>query len=68
MYNIVLFQEFFEKHDSDKDGQIDFKEFVKYVTEQEKKLRLFFGKLDTNKDGKITKICVGKFLLCNPVS
>lgn len=46
------FQKFFDKHDKDKDGLIDFSEFVKYVTDHEKKLRLYFKKIDTNDDGE----------------
>ena len=46
----VLFQEFL-KHDADKDGKIDFEEFITYVTEHEKKLKLYFRKIDTNQDG-----------------
>lgn len=46
------FQKFFDKHDKDKDGLIDFAEFVKYVTDHERKLRLYFKKIDTNDDGE----------------
>ena len=45
-------QKFFDKHDKDRDGLIDFSEFVKYVTDHEKKLRLYFKKIDTNDDGE----------------
>ncbi|XP_045202786.2 calcium-binding mitochondrial carrier protein SCaMC-2-like isoform X2 [Mercenaria mercenaria] len=41
------------KHDEDKDGKMSFDEFLKYVTEHEKKLKLYFKKLDTNQDGVI---------------
>jgi len=40
------------KHDADKDGKIDFDEFLRYVAEHEKNLKLYFKKLDTNQDGK----------------
>lgn len=43
----------FLKHDADKDGKIDFDEFITYVTEHEKKLKLYFGKIDVNQDGTI---------------
>lgn len=45
-------QRFFEKTDMSKDGQVNFAEFVQYVAEHEKKLRLFFRNIDTNQDGK----------------
>lgn len=48
-------KKFFDKHDKDKDGLIDFAEFVKYVTDHERKLRLYFKKIDTNDDGSIDK-------------
>ena len=38
--------------DKDEDGKIDFKEFLNYCVEHEKKLRLVFQAMDTNKDGK----------------
>ncbi|XP_014788605.1 calcium-binding mitochondrial carrier protein SCaMC-2 [Octopus bimaculoides] len=46
-------QRFFEKTDVSKDGQVNFAEFVQYVAEHEKKLRLFFRNIDTNQDGAI---------------
>ncbi|GAB1602492.1 calcium-binding mitochondrial carrier protein SCaMC-2-like [Argonauta hians] len=46
-------QRFFEKSDISKDGQVNFSEFVQYVAEHEKKLRLFFRNIDTNQDGAI---------------
>ncbi|KAI5619969.1 calcium-binding mitochondrial carrier protein SCaMC-1, partial [Silurus asotus] len=39
--------------DSDKDDQLDFLEFSKYLQEHEKKLNLTFKSLDKNKDGRI---------------
>ncbi|XP_060773426.1 mitochondrial adenyl nucleotide antiporter SLC25A24 [Neoarius graeffei] len=39
--------------DSDKDQQLDFVEFSKYLKEHEKKLNLTFKSLDKNKDGRI---------------
>lgn len=47
-----LFQRFFDKHDKDKDGLIDFGEFVKYVRDHESKLRLYFKNIDINDDGE----------------
>ena len=49
---VALFlQEILSKADSDADKEIDFAEFVKYMTDHEKKLKLAFGDLDRNKDG-----------------
>lgn len=46
-------QRLFKKYDKDEDEKIDFSEFVKYVTEHEKELRLYFKNIDTNDDGSI---------------
>ena len=42
--------------DVDKDGQIDYKEFLNYCMEHEKKLRIVFQAMDTNKDGNCTTL------------
>ncbi|XP_067340770.1 calcium-binding mitochondrial carrier protein SCaMC-2-B isoform X7 [Channa argus] len=39
--------------DKDLDGQLDFKEFVHYLRDHEKKLRLVFKSLDKKNDGRI---------------
>ncbi|XP_078282561.1 calcium-binding mitochondrial carrier protein SCaMC-2-B isoform X2 [Rhinoraja longicauda] len=39
--------------DKDLDGQLDFEEFVHYLKDHEKKLRLVFKSLDKKNDGKI---------------
>ncbi|XP_029024484.1 calcium-binding mitochondrial carrier protein SCaMC-2-B [Betta splendens] len=39
--------------DKDLDGQLDFKEFVHYLKDHEKKLRLVFKSLDKKNDGRI---------------
>lgn len=38
--------------DKDLDGQLDFEEFVHYLQDHEKKLRLVFKSLDKKNDGK----------------
>lgn len=38
--------------DKDLDGQLDFEEFVHYLSDHEKKLRLVFKSLDRKNDGK----------------
>lgn len=42
--------------DVDKDGEIDFREFLNYCVEHEKKLRLVFQAMDTNKDGTLLNV------------
>lgn len=39
--------------DKDLDGQLDFEEFVHYLRDHEKKLRLVFKSLDRKNDGRI---------------
>lgn len=39
--------------DKDLDGQLDFEEFVHYLSDHEKKLRLVFKSLDKKNDGRI---------------
>lgn len=39
--------------DTNKDGQLDFGEFMKYLEEHEKKMKIAFTSLDKNEDGKI---------------
>ncbi|XP_063796185.1 mitochondrial adenyl nucleotide antiporter SLC25A24 [Pseudophryne corroboree] len=39
--------------DTNKDGQLDFGEFMKYLEDHEKKMKIAFTSLDKNKDGKI---------------
>nr|CAD7195465.1 unnamed protein product [Timema douglasi] len=46
-------QKFLERSDSNKSGDISLAEFIHYVREHEKNLRLQFSSLDKNKDGKI---------------
>lgn len=46
-------QSLFRKYDKDEDDKIDFTEFVKYVQDHERELRLYFKKIDANDDGSI---------------
>ncbi|XP_018403620.1 PREDICTED: calcium-binding mitochondrial carrier protein SCaMC-2-like isoform X1 [Cyphomyrmex costatus] len=46
-------QKFLARSDSTKSGDISLAEFIHYVREHEKNLRLQFSHLDKNKDGKI---------------
>jgi Ca2+-binding EF-hand superfamily protein len=41
-----------QKSDTDHSGDIGFSEFIEYVREHEKKLRLQFKQMDKNSDGK----------------
>ena len=45
-------QAVFQMGDKDKDDYIDFREFLNYCVEHEKKLWLVFQAMDVNKDGK----------------
>jgi len=42
------------KADTSKSSDISFSEFVEYMREHERKLKLAFSDLDRNKDGKAT--------------
>ena len=44
--------------DKNEDGLMDFREFVRYCTEHEKKLWLVFQGLDENKDGESARGCM----------
>ncbi|XP_071802790.1 mitochondrial adenyl nucleotide antiporter SLC25A24-B-like isoform X2 [Asterias amurensis] len=46
-------QKFMSKSDQNKDGHLDFVEFVQYVTEHEKQLKLVFKHIDHNQDGHL---------------
>ena len=42
-----------QKADQNENLEMDFAEFVQYMTEHEQKLKLAFSHLDRNKDGKL---------------
>lgn len=49
---LLSFQKIVKAGDKDLDGQLDFEEFVHYLRDHEKKLRLVFKSLDKKNDGK----------------
>ena len=50
--SILSLQKIVKAGDKDLDGQLDFEEFVHYLRDHEKKLRLVFKSLDKKNDGK----------------
>ncbi|KAM9311361.1 mitochondrial adenyl nucleotide antiporter SLC25A23-like [Gastrophryne carolinensis] len=46
-------QEILRAGDTDKDGQLSFEEFTRYLKEREKRLLIMFNSLDRNNDGRI---------------
>ncbi|XP_016073653.1 PREDICTED: calcium-binding mitochondrial carrier protein SCaMC-1-like [Miniopterus natalensis] len=46
-------KEIFKAGDTNADSGLDFQEFLQYLTDHEKKMRLAFNRLDRNKDGII---------------
>ena len=49
---LLCFQKFIEQSDLNKSGDVSLAEFIEYVREHEKSLRLSFTNIDKNKDGK----------------
>ncbi|XP_078489718.1 mitochondrial adenyl nucleotide antiporter SLC25A24 [Ciona intestinalis] len=47
-------EKFVSASDSNKDGELDVAEFVRYLHEHEMKLKLMFKRLDRDKDGRLT--------------
>jgi len=52
----LFVQAVLKKADKDKSSDISFSEFVEYMLDHERKLKLAFSDLDRNKDGKITSV------------
>ncbi|XP_072220133.1 solute carrier family 25 member 24, like isoform X3 [Leuresthes tenuis] len=58
-------QNIIDSYDKDKDGLLDYKEFLGYMTDREKKWKIYFHDLDKNKCGVIDQediICLFKEL------
>lgn len=53
---LLLLQKIVKAGDKDLDGQLDFKEFVHYLRDHEKKLRLVFKSLDKKNDGRFLDV------------
>uniref|UniRef100_A0A3Q1F7Q6 Calcium-binding mitochondrial carrier protein SCaMC-2-B n=1 Tax=Acanthochromis polyacanthus TaxID=80966 RepID=A0A3Q1F7Q6_9TELE len=51
--SFLVLQKIVKAGDKDLDGQLDFEEFVHYLRDHEKKLRLVFKSLDKKNDGQI---------------
>lgn len=47
------FQKFLERSDQNKSGHISLEDFIQYVKEHEKNLKLVFSTFDKNRDGKL---------------
>lgn len=47
----AFLQEIFKAGDTNADSGLDFKEFLRYLKDHEKEMRLAFNSLDLNKDG-----------------
>ncbi|XP_023597972.1 calcium-binding mitochondrial carrier protein SCaMC-1-like [Trichechus manatus latirostris] len=50
---VTVYEVIFKAGDTNKDSKLDFEEFVQYLQDHEKKMRLAFNSLDTNNDGVI---------------
>lgn len=52
IFTQILFQKFLARSDLSKSGDISLAEFIHYIKEHEKNLRLQFSDLDKNQDGE----------------
>ena len=50
----ILFQEFMKRSDVTKSGDLDMNEFLTYLQDHEKQLKIIFSSLDENQDGVIS--------------
>ena len=50
----IPFQEFMKKSDVTKSGDLDMNEFMTYLLDHEKQLKIIFSSLDENQDGVIS--------------
>ncbi len=62
--SVYVFQKIVKAGDKDLDGQLDFEEFVHYLRDHEKKLRLVFKSLDKKNDGEYVSILVNNYERC----
>jgi len=62
-FDHCCWQRLLKKYDPAGDGQVSFDDFIRYVTEHEKALRLSFESLDHKRDGKLMGTGFGQFLL-----
>jgi len=54
LFDRYCWQRLLKQYDPAGDGQVSFDDFVRYVTEHEKALRLSFESLDHKRDGKLS--------------
>lgn len=60
---LFYFQKFIQESDKTDSGAVSLADFIHYVREHEKNLKLHFSHLDKNRDGKFLIYVIDKFLL-----